>query len=109
MDELLVGRRTDSDHIIVDGPPVLLVSDPKVLARQVDTTVLVLNAASTSRDTAQKTVREFEEVNAKIIGCVLFAVRSVKGGYFNEQFKSYRKYEKKAEKVRKDALAAGIT
>jgi capsular exopolysaccharide synthesis family protein len=109
MDELLVGRRNDYDHIIVDGPPVLLVSDPKVLARQVDTTVLVLNAASTSRGTAQKTVREFEEVNAKIIGCVLFAVRSVKGGYFNEQFKSYRKYEKKAEKVRKDALAAGIT
>ena len=106
MEELLDRQRKNYDHIIIDGPPVLLVSDAKVLARLVDTTILVFNAAATSRGAAQRTIREFEEVNAKIIGCVLFAARSIKGGYFHEQFKSYRKYEKKAKKARKAALAA---
>ncbi|MHC4104160.1 MAG: polysaccharide biosynthesis tyrosine autokinase, partial [Planctomycetota bacterium] len=109
MEELLIKQRNNYDHIIIDGPPVLLISDAKVLARLVDTTVMVFNAASTSRGAAQRTIREFREVNAKIIGSVLFAARSMKGGYFNEQFKSYRKYEKKAKKARKAALAAGLT
>ncbi len=109
MEELLSRQRNNYDHIIIDGPPVLLVSDAKILARLVDTTILVFNAATTSRGAAQRTIREFREVNAKIVGCVLFAARSIKGGYFNEQFKSYRKYEKKAKKARKAALATGLT
>jgi len=101
MEELLKEQRKNYDYIIVDGPPVLLVSDAKVLAGVVDATLLVFNAAATSRGAAQRTIREFKEVDAKIVGCVLFAVRAMKGGYFQEQFKSYRKYEKKARKVRK--------
>ncbi len=106
MKEILAEQRKNYDHIIIDGPPVLLVSDAKVLAKFVDTTILVFNAAATSRGAAQRTIREFEEVNANLIGCVLFAARAMKGGYFHEQFKSYRKYQKKAEKA---ALAAGTT
>jgi capsular exopolysaccharide synthesis family protein len=101
MEELLREQRKDYNHIIVDGPPVLLVSDAKVLGRFVDATILVFNAATTSRGAAQRTIREFREVNAKIVGCVLFAARAMKGGYFHEQFKSYRKYDKEARKVRK--------
>ena len=99
MGELLKGQRKKYDYIIVDGPPVLLVSDAKVLAGAVDATILVFNAAATSRGAAQRTIREFKEVNAKIVGCVLFAVRAMKGGYFHEQFKSYRRYQKKARKL----------
>jgi len=96
MEELLAKQRTNYDYIIIDGPPVLLVSDAKVLAGLVDATLLVFNAAATSRGAAQRTIRELREVNASIVGCVLFAARSIKGGYFQEQFKSYRKYQKKA-------------
>ncbi len=99
MGELLKGQRKNYDYIIVDGPPVLLVSDAKVLAGAVDATILVFNAAATSRGAAQRTIREFKEVDAKIVGCVLFAVRAMKGGYFHEQFKSYRRYQKKARKL----------
>ena len=101
MGKLLEEQRNNYDYIIVDGPPVLLVSDAKVLARLVDATVLVFNAAATSRGAAQRTIRELKEVDAKILGCVLFAARAIKGGYFHEQFKSYRRYQKKAQ------LAAG--
>ncbi len=99
MEKLLKEQRKNYDYIIVDGPPVLLVSDAKVLAGVVDATILVFNAAVTRRGAAQRTIREFKEVNAKIVGCVLFAVRAMKGGYFHEQFKSYRRYQKKARKL----------
>jgi len=107
MIELLKELRESYDYIIIDGPPVLLVSDAKVLTGAVDATLLVFNAAATSRGAAQRTIREFREVDAKIVGCVLFAARAMKGGYFHEQFKSYRRYEKTAKKARKAALAAG--
>jgi len=97
MEELLREQRRNYDYIIVDGPPVLLVSDAKVLARLVDATVLVFNADETRRGAAQRTARELSEVDAKIAGCVLFGARSMKGGYFQEQFRSYKRYHKKAQ------------
>jgi hypothetical protein len=65
----------------------------------------VLNAASTSRGAAQRAVFELRSVGANLVGCVLFAVRAMKGGYFHEQFKSYRRYQKK---LRKHASAAAV-
>jgi len=100
MEKIISGQSKKYDNIIIDGPPILLVSDSKVLARIVDATILVFNAAATSRGAAQRTIRELKEVDEKVIGCVLFAARAIKGGYFQEQYKSYRRYEKKAQKVR---------
>jgi capsular exopolysaccharide synthesis family protein len=94
MGQLIKDRRKSHDYVIIDGPPILLVSDAKMLARLVDGTILVFNAGTTSRGAAQRTIRELREVNATLLGCVLFAVTAMKGGYFREQFKSYRKYQK---------------
>jgi len=94
MKEMIEQQHKNYDYIIIDGPPVLLVSDTKTLAKFVDGTVLVFNAAATRRGAAQRTIRELREVNATIVGCVLFAVKAMKGGYFQEQFKSYEEYQK---------------
>jgi protein-tyrosine kinase len=67
--------RQSYDCIILDGPPILLVSDAKVLANYVDAAIIVFNAASTRRGAAQRTI--------------------LKGGYFQEQFKVYNEYQKK--------------
>jgi capsular exopolysaccharide synthesis family protein len=93
MEQLLKHQRENYDYVIVDGPPVLLVSDTKVLAKLVDATILVFNAGATRRGAAQRTIRELREVNAGIVGCVLLAVRAMKGGYFHEQFRSYQEYQ----------------
>ncbi|MFB0525070.1 MAG: polysaccharide biosynthesis tyrosine autokinase [Phycisphaerae bacterium] len=94
MQQLISEQRKIYDYIIVDSPPVLLVSDAKVLAKLVDATILVLNAAATSRGAAQRAIGELRAVSTNLVGCVLFAARAMKGGYFHEQFKSYRKYQK---------------
>lgn len=92
MEQLIKDQRDRYDYVIVDSPPVLLVSDAKVLAKLADGALLVFNAGTTRRGAAQRIIRELREVNAPIIGCVLMAVEALKGGYFQEQFKSYQKY-----------------
>ncbi|MFC1677585.1 GumC family protein [Planctomycetota bacterium] len=93
MQQLIKHQQQNYDTIIFDGPPVLLVSDVKTLARFVDATVLVFHAATTRRGAALRAIRELREVNAIIPGCILFAVKAMKGGYFAEQFDSYEKYQ----------------
>ena len=91
--KLIKQARQNYDYIIIDGPPVLLVSDAKTLAKSVDGTILVFNAAATKRGAALRTIRELQQISANILGCVLLGVKALKGGYFQEQFRSYRKYQ----------------
>jgi capsular exopolysaccharide synthesis family protein len=94
MQQLIRDRQKTHDHVIIDTPPVLLVSDAKVLGRMVDAALLVFNAATTRRGTALRTISEFRQVDTTLTGCVLFAVKAMKGGYFQEQIKSYQSYQK---------------
>ena len=94
MEQLLRRQSKNYDYVAVDSPPILLVSEVKMLARLVDSTILVFNANTTRRGAALRTIRELRDVDTKIVGCVLLAVKAMKGGYFHEQFKSYQEYQK---------------
>jgi len=94
MDQLIKDQRENYEYIIFDSPPVLLVSDAKILAKFADGTVLVFNAGATRRGAALRTIRELRQVNATILGCVILAAKALKGGYFEEQFKYYQEYQK---------------
>lgn len=94
MKELIEGAAKEYDRVIIDTPPVLLVSDVKMLARLADATLLVFNAATTKRGAAERTIFELQDVGANVVGCVLFGAESMKGGYFRQQFKAYRRYLK---------------
>jgi len=95
MRELIESAASQYDRVIIDTPPVLLVSDVKMLARLANATLLVFNAAVTKRGAAERTIFELQDVGASIVGCVLFGAEAMKGGYFRQQFKAYRKYLKK--------------
>ncbi|MBN1361611.1 MAG: polysaccharide biosynthesis tyrosine autokinase [Sedimentisphaerales bacterium] len=94
MRELIQRVPQHYDRVVIDSPPVLLVSDVKMLARLTDATLLVFNATATRRGAAQRTIFELHEVGANVIGCVLFGAEAIKGGYFRREFKAYRKYLK---------------
>lgn len=93
MSNLIQQTRNIYDYVIIDGPPILLVSGAKVLAKYVDGSILIFNALTTKRGTAQRAIRELHEINAPVIGCVLMAAKALKGGYFHEQFRLYQKYQ----------------
>ncbi len=94
MEQMIKHQRQSYDYVIVDGPPILLVSGTKSLAKLVDGTILVFNAGATRRGAAVRIIRELRQVNATVVGCVLFAARPMKGGYFKEQFRFYQEYQK---------------
>lgn len=95
MRDLLARYRDVYDYIIIDAPP-LLVSDAKALAVQADGTILVFDAETTHRGAAQRALRELREINATVVGTVLMRVKAMKGGYFQEIYKSYQKYQRSA-------------
>ncbi|MBN1508043.1 MAG: polysaccharide biosynthesis tyrosine autokinase [Sedimentisphaerales bacterium] len=94
MKELLESVVPSYDRVIIDSPPVLLVSDVKILAKLVSATLIVFNAAVTRRGAAERTICELQDVGANVVGCVLFGAEAIKGGYFRQQFKAYRRYLK---------------
>lgn len=92
MKQIIRQQRDKYDYVIIDGPPVLLVSEAKILAKCVDGTILVFNAATTRRGAAGRTISELRQVDATIFGCVLVGARMLKGGYFREMFRAYEEY-----------------
>lgn len=80
--DLLNTARQDFDYVLVDAPPVGLVSDPAILATQGDGVMLVLDAQSTRKGALREGVRSLEAVGANILGTVMNNVRADKGGYY---------------------------
>ena len=75
------------DWVIIDTPPVLPVSDAVVMADHADGVLLVVRAAATHFDDAQKAAREFR--NKNLLGVVLNqAEESKKYGYYSEYYGS---------------------
>ena len=59
------------DRLILDSPPVLSVADALVLGHQVDGAIIVVHTGVTTKDMLLNTKRKLEDVQSKILGCVL--------------------------------------
>jgi len=93
MRQLLAEATDKYDQVIVDGPPVLLVSESLLLATIVDGVVMVCRAGANSRGVAQRCRDFLQRVNAHIFGAVLNAAQARRGGYFREQFRAFYEYQ----------------
>lgn len=74
MEEMIAGLRLDYDLIILDTPPINIVSDAIAITKIADGVVLVVRHAVTSHPDIERSIKSLEFVNAKIIGIVLNAV-----------------------------------
>ena len=68
---LLTRLASQFERVIVDSPPAGVVADAAVIATQVDGTLLVLKAGTTSRESAARTIRMLLDVKARLFGAVL--------------------------------------
>jgi polysaccharide biosynthesis transport protein len=80
------------DHVIIDTPPVLFMSDAKLLAPILDGVIVVTMAGGSSTGMLRRTVRELNQVNANLIGVVLNGVMPTRGGYMRENLQHYYAY-----------------
>jgi len=86
-------QKHEYDQVIVDAPPLLLVSDALVVANVVDGVILVCRARANARGVVHRARERLDDVNARVIGAVLNAARIRRGGYFREQFREFYDYQ----------------
>lgn len=89
MKDMLKLLGSSYDHIVLDSPPVVNVTDPVILSTIVDGTVFVVHAGKTTREITQRARQELMSVNSKILGVVLNNVNLRKDGY---DYYSYYRY-----------------
>lgn len=94
------------DHIIIDTPPLLLMSDAKLIAPAIDGVLFVVGVGQSSLGMASRGLRELELLRANTIGVVLNGIRSLRGGYLKKNQKLYYAYANQAAppKVRPMAM-----
>lgn len=92
MQRLLAQAREAYDCVVLDGAPLLIVSDAHVLSSMVDGCVLVISSIETPRGVAIRARRTLQDLRARTVGAVLNRVRATKGGYFRETYRSYYDY-----------------
>lgn len=86
---ILEALRARFDRIVVDSPPIGLVTDGVIVSTRVDATVLVVRALTTRRDAARKAVRTLRDVGANCAGFVLNAVATPSRGYYTGYYAPY--------------------
>ena len=93
-EEMLLELRSMFDVVIIDSPPVTVVTDALIISRHVHGVILVARANKTPLPLLVRTRELLEGVNAPIMGCVLNGVTPNSGGYYGGYY--YNKYYKKS-------------
>ena len=73
MRDLLNILEPEFDHIIIDTPPVLSVTDACLLSALADSTLFVIRAGVTSRAALRRAYEMLTHVDARIMGVILNA------------------------------------
>lgn len=95
MKALLANLRHEFDHILIDTPPVLTVTDAVIASAMADATLLVTRAGLTSKADLRRACDMLAQVDARLIGVVLNAMdlspldRYYYGGYRNSGYYDY--------------------
>lgn len=75
------------DRVVIDTPPVSVVTDALVVSTLVDGVILVMKAGRTTREYAQRTVQALVNVNARIFGALLNDLDLRQGTYYETEYR----------------------
>lgn len=89
METLLEELSEKYDYIIIDMPPVNVVSDPLSISRLISGLVVVVKYASTTFDDVSEIVKKSELTDTKLLGFVMTRVKRRESGksYYNKKYK----------------------
>lgn len=85
MNEFLDEVSKNFDYIIIDTPPINVVSDALPLIRESDGVVLIVRSNQSSHPELQKALSALEFIDAKILGFVVNFAESKAGGYYSKR------------------------
>ena len=92
---ILVSELEDRfDHIVIDSPPVIHVTDALIISPFADGVVIVVKGGQTPREAVLRAKQALIDVNAKIFGVVLNSVDlNSESYYYNYKYSYYHGYE----------------
>ncbi len=107
MGEMLADLRAQYDHIVIDTPPTLSVTDAVILATRADTVVLVIRSGQTTKQALRRARDILIRVNARISGVLLNAadLRSPDYYYYYEYQGKYGSRYYQSDEASGDDLA----
>jgi succinoglycan biosynthesis transport protein ExoP len=82
MRDLIVELREMYDHIVIDTPPTLSVTDAVVLSPRADATILVIRSGQTTKQALRRARDILMQVNAHVAGVLLNAVDLTSPDYY---------------------------
>ncbi len=88
MNQVLGELRKRFDHVILDSPPVLLVTDATILSTLADGILVVVESGVTARGAILRTHRILESAGGKILGAVLNKIDSHREDYYVRYYAS---------------------
>ena len=102
MRDVLAQLREQYDHIVIDTPPSLSVTDAVVLSPRADAVVLVIRAGQTTKQALRRSRDLLTQVNAKVVGVLLNAVDLSSPDYYY-----YYEYQGKYARYYRDGESSG--
>ena len=81
MKDLVLRLREQYDHIVIDSPPALSVTDAVVLSTMADAVVLVIRSGKTTKQALRRTCEILGRVNARTVGVLMNAVDFTSADY----------------------------
>lgn len=82
MEALLKDAMSHYDFVLVDSPPLLNLTDGRIVGTAVEGTILVVKGGATSREHAQRAQESMADVGARVIGVVLNGIDLRRSGYY---------------------------
>ncbi len=102
MRDVLMQLREQYDHIVIDTPPSLSVTDAVVLSPRADAVVLVIRSGQTTKQALRRSRDILTQVNAKVVGVLLNAVDLTSPDYYY-----YYEYQGKYARYYRDEESSG--
>ena len=69
--ELLTQLKAEYDYVIIDTPPLLAVSDPRVVAQRADAVIMVFKITKKVRPLAERAKEFLDDIGANVIGLAI--------------------------------------
>lgn len=90
-EQLLAVVREEFEYVIIDTPPVLVVTDPCSVGPRVDGVVLCVRLSRHTRDFGRRALEQLRDVGANMTGIVVNGVEESDAyGYGNYSYSDYR-------------------
>lgn len=89
-DGFLTAAKEKYDYVIIDTPPVNLLSDASVISQKCDGLVLVVRAGITTHSMLKRSLSALKMLNINIIGIILNGTGNTAKRYYKVYYKAYK-------------------